>query len=347
MHIDDLAALMERYRQGRCSPEEKQIIVEWYEALQAEQASDTELKEEEITASMDRVFGALRQNLPGMDEGPSKTPMTDAEPFPGPHLLPHKRPFAYKRLMAAAAVVALALGLYWAYQSGKPGRPGEGTGKTADEVVVTTVSGEVRKMVLADGSAIQLNANSTIRYSRQFGAAGREVTLENGEAFFQVAKDPAHPFVVKTGDLRTQVLGTAFDIRSYGRDSGTVIALVTGKVQVSSPNINNPVVLAPHDLVRYGKTSGILEKGHFDKEAEVDAWKERAMDFRDASFDEIAFEIDNIYNVPVINRSSRQHWSYTGYFGSENVWEVIKTICITENLNYQFIQGHIILTNKY
>lgn len=327
MHIDDLAALMDRYRKGQCTPEEKKIIEEWYEALQlgpsSEEGEAPELETYEVDASLDKVFK-------GLNVGQTSVPMRSVAPR-------RLRP-----VMAVAATLVLALGAYWALRLAHP--DGRRIGTKPDEIVVSTVSGEIKKMLLPDGTTLQLNANSTIRYAKAFNGAKRQVTLEKGEAFFQVATDPAHPFVVEAGGLQTLVLGTCFDVRSYARDSGTVVALVSGKVQVSTPYNNQSLTLTPHELIRFGK--GSMSKTRFDKEMEVDAWKERAMNFVDASFEDIAFQIENLYNVPVLNQSSKKHWSYTGYFDNESVWEIIKTICITENLDYRFSEGHIILTNK-
>ena len=362
MHIDDLAALMDRYRKGQCTPEEKKIIEEWYEALQlgpsSEEGEAPELEAFEVDASLDRVFKGLRERRPGAEEddtagqeprfGEAAVPMHDTGArgrTADMHGDAPPRIRAARRLGTVAAIAAalvLALGAYWALRLASP--DGHRIGASPDEIVVSTVSGEIKKMLLPDGTTLQLNANSSIRYARVFNGAKRRVILEKGEAFFQVATDPAHPFVVEAGGLETLVLGTCFDVRSYARDSGTVVAVVSGKVQVSTPYNNQSLTLTPHELVRYGK--GSMSKSRFDKEMEVDAWKERAMNFVDASFEDIAFQIENLYNVPVVNQSSKKHWSYTGYFDNESVWEIIKTICITENLDYRFSEGHIILTNK-
>ena len=340
MHIDDLAALMDRYRQGKCSPEEKKIIEEWYDTLQF---GPSPPDEEAVDISLDKVFRKLQESeptgWPAMQAEGGTLHMPPGDQF---RILPRDRSRSYGRVMAAADVVALTIGFYWVH----PWSRGQQSGGETGNMLVSTVSGEFKKMVLSDGSIIQLNANSVIQYPKQFSGGSRQAVLLSGEAFFQIAPDPAHPFIVNAGGLRTKVLGTSFNIRSYAKDSNTVISLITGKIQVSDPNGKTCLSLDPHDMLRYGKASGNIEKGRFDKETEVDAWKQRAMNFQDASFDEIAFEIENMYNVPVINRSNKKHWSYTGYFGNESVWEIVRTICITENLNYQFYQGHIILINK-
>ena len=156
MHIDDLAALMDRYRQGKCSPEEKKIIEEWYDTLPFRQPS---LDDAEVDASLDKVFKGLQENI----RSPAQMSDASVRHMNQGHVAGHWR---YKRIMSAAAMVALAIGVYWASQYGWS-RWHQPTVKE-DDVVVSTVSGELKKMVLSDGSIVQLNANSTIQYPRQF-----------------------------------------------------------------------------------------------------------------------------------------------------------------------------------
>ena len=86
--------------------------------------------------------------------------------------------------------------------------------------------------------------------------------------------------------------------------------------------------------------------GRFEKAEDVTAWERKAIVFRDASFEDIAFALHNTYNVSLVNASNKKRWSYTGYFQHESVWEIVRTICITEHLDFRSDQGQIILVNK-
>jgi transmembrane sensor len=106
------------------------------------------------------------------------------------------------------------------------------------------------------------------------------------------------------------------------------------------------VTLTPHNRLSYDSTTNSFQTHHFDKEQDVAAWRDKAISFHDADFDEIALQLKNLYNIELINESNRKHWSYTGYFASENVTEIANTICITENLSYTSDQNRIIIINK-
>lgn len=91
--------------------------------------------------------------------------------------------------------------------------------------------GETFKVVLSEGTEVFLNSDSRLAYPTVFKGKERVVSLE-GEAYFKVAKDAAHPFIVKSGNLQIRVLGTEFNVRSYS-PTDVRVTLITGKVAVS------------------------------------------------------------------------------------------------------------------
>jgi transmembrane sensor len=298
MHIDDLDALLEKYRDDRCTPEEKRIVEEWYESLGGAPPG-----EPDISASLEKVSHRLEATL-----AERNTP----------------RRISW-RWMAAAAAALLLAPLAWRAICLR---------NCPEAVTIETAAAEMRLDTLPDGTVVQLNANSRLVYK------DREARLEKGEAYFQVAPDAEKPFSVVTGTLTTTVLGTSFDIRSYDRDSVTMVALMSGKVRVGN------ILLSPHEYLTYRKTTGQADTTHFDNEDDVTAWRQGALNFKDATFEDIAFSLANLYNIHLENRSSKRRWSYTGYFGREAVGEILWTICVTEHLQYHSVGNRIILIDK-
>ncbi len=88
-------------------------------------------------------------------------------------------------------------------------------------VEVTTAKGATEKIVLADGSTVNLNAGSRLRYPVTFSGPNRDIYLEEGEAFFTVAENPSHPFIVHSRGLATTALGTSFNIRAYSASNAS------------------------------------------------------------------------------------------------------------------------------
>lgn len=96
------------------------------------------------------------------------------------------------------------------------------------EPALQTAQGEQRRLPLADHSVV--NLNSATRVKVKYSDTGREVQLQQGEAWFEVAKDKAKPFVVAAGDVRVRAVGTAFSVRRY--DNGAEVLVTEGKVEV-------------------------------------------------------------------------------------------------------------------
>jgi ferric-dicitrate binding protein FerR (iron transport regulator) len=123
---------------------------------------------------------------------------------------------------------------------------------SADRVTYETTFGERRSITLPDGSAVTLNANSTLTYTNDWDSApAREVHLY-GEAFFSVThQEDDQPFVVRTGDgVAVEVLGTTFDV--YHRTQETKVLLNSGKIRLSLPSATKEkIIMQPGELVEY------------------------------------------------------------------------------------------------
>jgi ferric-dicitrate binding protein FerR (iron transport regulator) len=336
MQIDEIRALLEKYQKGLCTAEERKTIDEWYDSLRLE---DERLRGDEVGNSLEKIRGNLQELTRGQLARPGLTSHEPSTPVIHPYRW--RQPIWMAAGAAIAAVVFVSAWLLFHQQAPVP--PALANLHNGD-TTVTTNRGETKQIVLPDGSTIELNAGTEFRYPKKFSGSARAVALVKGEAFFQVTSDPARPFTVATGKWRTTVLGTSFDIRAYGQDQATQIALLTGKVKVSGEK--ESVLLLPRQLIRIDKTTGKIQTEPFVNDYEVAAWKEGAMHFKDASFADLTFGIGNKYNVALINKSNKQRWSYTGLFRNESLQEVVETICQTENLGYRFTDDGIVIINK-
>ncbi len=130
----------------------------------------------------------------------------------------------------------------------------------------------------------------------------REVYLE-GEAFFDVIKNPKQPFVIRTAQARIQVLGTSFDVKAYSDSKVVETVVVTGKVKVSDPtNEKNFVLLQPNEKGVYRTGSRKITKATVaqqEEKAEYVDWKIGTLAFHDESIPEIAAKLERWYGVKV------------------------------------------------
>jgi len=164
-------------------------------------------------------------------------------------------------------------------------------------------NGELRSVTLPDSSKVQLNAGSILIYPQHFGRT-RQVYL-NGEAYFSVTHNRQHPFIVKTGDLNVEVLGTVFDVSAFANDEQSFVTLESGKVNVQFRDNRHPAVtLSPNEQVCLNHIKGTVEKRTVNV-APVIAWTQGNLIISRLRIEEIARIIERKYNLKVYVNSGR------------------------------------------
>lgn len=156
-----------------------------------------------------------------------------------------------------------------------------------------TPSSATAEITLSDGTVVWLNADSKLIYPEHFSNRTREVTL-TGEAYFKVAHDAAHPFIVRTASVSTKVLGTEFNVKAY-KPNDTHITLIEGKVQLSTQHALRNII--PGEDAAFNGNS--LHVSEVDTER-FTAWRNGDFYFDNETFLAIAQEIGHWYNVSVV-----------------------------------------------
>ncbi len=151
-------------------------------------------------------------------------------------------------------------------------------------------------LLLSDGSKVHLNSDSRIKFPIHFdGQAMRELFLEKGEAFFEVAKNKDLPFIVNVQGLNVTVLGTSFNINSY--NDAVYTTLVEGKLKVSSKKTS--VIIYPNQQVISNKSNDNLQVIELDVSSNI-GWHYNQWVFDGDSLDEIMTSLTNWYDYEVI-----------------------------------------------
>ena len=162
--------------------------------------------------------------------------------------------------------------------------------------VVSTPAATTTLVTLSDGTKVMLNANSTLEYPASFDDAEvREVRLK-GEAHFEVTKNPHRPFVVKAGEMQTQVLGTVFDVKAYRKDAPKV-TLMQGKVKVS--NADTEVEMRPGQTATLQADKIVVSKAS----PSASDWLEGDFDMDQVTLAEAMSDIGAWYNKTVVFQS--------------------------------------------
>lgn len=162
--------------------------------------------------------------------------------------------------------------------------------------VVSTPAATTTLVTLSDGTRVMLNANSTLEYPASFDDAEvREVRLK-GEAHFEVTKNPHRPFVVKAGEMQTQVLGTIFDVKAYRKDAPKV-TLMQGKVKVS--NADTEIEMRPGQTATLQSDKIVVSKAS----PSASDWLEGDFDMDQVTLAEAMSDIGAWYNKTVVFQS--------------------------------------------
>lgn len=160
---------------------------------------------------------------------------------------------------------------------------------------IETPKGGQYQVRLPDGTKVWLNADSKLAYPvTLIGNGKREVRL-SGEAYFQVAKDKQHPFVVKTATQDVTVLGTHFNINSYSDEASTITTLEEGSVSVSTKG-QEKIIAPGEQIINNGKVLKVQQAAM----ETVFAWKDGLFEFKDADVRTIMPQISRWYNIDVV-----------------------------------------------
>jgi len=157
--------------------------------------------------------------------------------------------------------------------------------------------GQISEFKLTDGTRIWLNSGTKIRVPVSFNAKHRILYME-GEAFFEVTKDPKHPFFVHSNELSVRVMGTSFNISAYPSEENSEITLIEGKVGIKERYGQRLALLDPGQQLVYEKATGKKLKREVDL-LPYEAWRDGKMIFKDRSLEYISERLERWYNVEI------------------------------------------------
>lgn len=196
------------------------------------------------------------------------------------------------------------------------------------------------KLVLADGTKVWLNSESSIRFPGAFGGRSREITV-TGEVYLEVARDEGRPFRVRAGEGKVEVLGTAFGIQVYPEEKVWSATLVHGSVKASFGT--SSMVLTPgHKAYMEG---GKLLNKEVNTDHELD-WVRGIFVFEHEQLGDVVRKLSRWYNTEFrFERESLKEYLFTGQvsrdLGVENILDLIErmnVVCFEKKADYILIK---------
>jgi len=316
--------ILKRYATGDCSPEERELVEQWLD--QEEAGVEEKAVDQGVFTGIDRE--GLKKNI-WQDIKPAQSPKRSKSHISSP---------AYK--MAACFILVFFAG-YLSYRYHKqPQQEQPVTGRmTYRELAVP--KGRKAKIMLSDGTVIQVNSDSRISYPLVFTSRQRVVYL-SGEAYFTVAKDPSKPFIIHTANTETRVLGTVFNIKAYPEEQATTLTVEEGRVRFSLKSDTEKQLILTADQ------QGILGKENVPVMRKTDAarytaWKDSELVLENLSLKDIIPLLNRWYGVKVTVRNREiGNERFTGTYREASLSSVANDISQALHCHYQINNNSLI-----
>lgn len=209
------------------------------------------------------------------------------------------------------------------------------TGDTKEAVLntMTTPKGRQYTLILADGSKVILNAESSIQFPTNFTDSQRVVTI-TGEVYFEVAKNPFKKFIVRAGNMTTEVLGTHFMVSSYDNDDKQTATLIEGSIKVNHQS--NNTYLKPGNQLQVAKSGAVtlIKNANID---EMTGWINGYFYFEKADIRSVMKQLMRWYDIEVVYEKNVTKELFGGKIQRNlplpEVMDILKTIGVRYKVN--------------
>lgn len=315
MNESQFRYLLDKYLQGKCTPEETKLLHQFYDSFQEENL-ENELDVVDMWLWEEKIHGNIKRNIAQNERQQYEEQ--------------RRKSVKFRKLLKISAsvliIMSLGIGIYINYIN-----------TPAPEIVwmeKSTGRGQKATIRLTDGTKVYLNVDSKLSFPEHFQPDKREVVLE-GEAFFDVARNTKRPFIIKSANLTTTVLGTSFNIKAFEAEP-LEVTVATGQVKVTSldqAGIADEVFLTPYQQAFY---DGKLRRREVDINKFI-AWKEKIIHFDEVSLEEAAIVLERWFNVSIVieNEAIRQ-CKISGKYINENLINVMESFRHILGIKYRF-----------
>lgn len=317
-HIDyDLAA---KYLAGECSPIEAEHFDAWINASDANREAFESVRaiwqvEPTDSAPLIDTDAAWHSVQAKLDINANGTPSNGGFKF-------------YRIAAAVVLLIGIASGLWWTSSNDKK------VLKTDDQIAT---------LVLKDGTVVTLSPNSRFEYPESFDGETRFVSLV-GQAFFEVAKDKDHPFIVDTEGGSIRVVGTAFEVNTRDEIMALMVEVAEGIVEVSNDKIGTSARVSAGERCDINRSKGEIEVSDM-----VDAapfyWKDKTIKFRRTELKHVVQTLHDLLKLDIaLSSTAIEGCELTVTFSDENPETILEIIAMTLGLELTQENGAYLLS---
>jgi transmembrane sensor len=305
----------------------------------------------------------------------------DIEPATEPPFNPGSNPGKKRKylLLSFTLLVLLTIG-YYSWPLLLFTAPSKTVPRTlTDKSEVSTKYGSRTNLLLPDGTQVWLNSGSKLSYDKTYGNGIREVAL-SGEAYFDVVRNPAHPFVIHTSSIDIRVLGTAFNVKSFPGEKNTETSLIRGSIEVTFKNRpsekiilkpNEKLITANEEMIKdmvttdesVERTKPVVTKeqlkqdplvmvshltyGPRDSTVIETSWMDNKLIFRSETFEDLAIKMERWYGVSIRFADEEiKPKRLNGIFENESIQQALKALQLITPFTYTINKNEIVISSK-
>ncbi|MCR9250118.1 MAG: DUF4974 domain-containing protein [bacterium] len=308
--------LIGKYLVGECSEQEKKVITDWRNESQENEREfqlflatwHTNKKQDE---ELDRKGNEILNEILGDSDNQVRFPW-------------------YYRLAAVLALFLFIGLLYTTFFAPK-------------EEILISFKAEKPGVLheLKDGTKVWLSMNSEISYAEDF-VENRTLQLV-GDAYFQVKRDPDHPFVIEALGTQTKVLGTAFNLTAEKNQEDIIILVDEGKVSFSKGASSE--ILIKGQSAKVEKSSDQIAVATVENSNHL-FWQTGVLEFNDVKLSEVVKDLTKYYGKPIQLESVSEELKYSGRFENKNIQQILDIISLTVNLKVEFVNNKYVISTS-
>lgn len=317
-----------KYLSGECSPEEMLFMETWLEQEENHllfQQLENAWRNQQVSDDSN-MFDVNR----GLNLLYSKIEENESKSIPSPRLT-----IGVNTWFAAASIL-LILGMAFNFYKNKTRLR-----ETSEIALIQTVTGnrDMFKILLPDSSVVWLNKKSMLEYPASFEGKERIVNLK-GNAFFEVTPNKDKPFIINSNGMSTKVLGTSFEIKAYPGQKENEVAVVTGKVEVSTDNDKERTT---NKILPGQKLTANLEntKTYIDNVSlkSIAHWRLDPLVFRDNTYREVADQLEMRFEKKIIfkNEGLKKCRVMASFNRDATLRDILKLLSISNS--FEFVIG--------